>query len=103
MGVRDYLDKNQDLNRETFLNAVRRQLERIVPAKRQRQFTRSLYTFREAEPHRSPREFSSFAMLLRMEPRSFSLTAMTARCSTLRQFRSRGRWLQRWSACRSRA
>ncbi len=26
MGVRDYLDKNQDLNRETFLKAVRRQL-----------------------------------------------------------------------------
>src|SRR5580692_5127947 len=31
MGVRDYIDKNQDLNRETFLNAVRKQLERIIP------------------------------------------------------------------------
>src|SRR6516164_5537360 len=37
MGVRDYLDKNQDLDRDTFLNAVRRQLERIRPARRQRQ------------------------------------------------------------------
>jgi DNA-binding NarL/FixJ family response regulator len=48
MGVRDYLDKNQDLNRETFLNAVRRQLARIVPAKVQRQFSNSLLAFREA-------------------------------------------------------
>src|SRR3954465_7642724 len=47
MGVRDYLDKNQDLNRETFLKAVRRQLERIRPARRQRQFTRGLLQFRE--------------------------------------------------------
>src|SRR5947209_2054655 len=36
MGVRDYLDKNQDLDRETFLAAVRRQLDRIRPAKRER-------------------------------------------------------------------
>src|SRR5580692_1746842 len=48
MGVRDYLDKNQDLNRETFLAAVRRQLERIIPAKRQRQFINTLFAFREA-------------------------------------------------------
>ena len=48
MGVRDYLDKNQDLNRETFLDAVRKQLDRIVPAKRQRQFSNSLLAFREA-------------------------------------------------------
>src|SRR5262245_14611789 len=32
MGVRDYLDKNQDLNKETFLHAVRKQLEIIRPA-----------------------------------------------------------------------
>src|SRR5437868_10050642 len=31
MGVRDYLDKNQGLNRQSFLNAVRRQLARIRP------------------------------------------------------------------------
>jgi hypothetical protein len=48
MGVRDYLDKNQDLNRETFLAAVRRQIERILPAKRHRQFTRGLLQFRES-------------------------------------------------------
>ena len=48
IGVRDYLDKNQDLNRETFLKAVRRQLERIRPAKGQRRFHQSLVSFREA-------------------------------------------------------
>jgi ActR/RegA family two-component response regulator len=48
MGVRDYLDKNADLNRETFLAAVRRQLERIRPAKRQRELNKSLAAFREA-------------------------------------------------------
>jgi ActR/RegA family two-component response regulator len=48
MGVRDYLDKNADLNRETFLRAVNRQLERIRPAKRQRELNRSLAAFREA-------------------------------------------------------
>ena len=30
MGVRDYLDKNHDLNRGSFLQAVRRQLELIT-------------------------------------------------------------------------
>src|SRR5947207_7171672 len=29
-GVRDYLDKNQDLNRETFVAAVKRQLDKIT-------------------------------------------------------------------------
>jgi len=48
MGVRDYLDKNQDLNRETFLNAVRRQLALIRPAKRERLLHDSLVGFREA-------------------------------------------------------
>jgi ActR/RegA family two-component response regulator len=48
MGVRDYLDKNQDLSRESFLRAVRRQLEKIIPAKRQRAFHQSLAAFREA-------------------------------------------------------
>src|SRR5436305_6781353 len=37
MGVRDYLDKNQGLNRETFLAAVRKQLSKILPAKRHRE------------------------------------------------------------------
>src|SRR5690242_14207502 len=48
MGVRDYLDKNQDLSRETFLQAVRRQLEAIRPAKRARRLHASLVAFREA-------------------------------------------------------
>jgi ActR/RegA family two-component response regulator len=48
MGVRDYLDKNQDLDRDTFLKAVRRQLERIRPAKRERRLHQSLMAFREA-------------------------------------------------------
>lgn len=48
MGVRDYLDKNQDLNRDSFLNAVRRQLAYIRPAKRERRLHQSLVAFREA-------------------------------------------------------
>src|SRR5438270_2458937 len=48
MGVRDYLDKNQDLNRETFLKAVRRQLERVRPARRQKRLHAGLVAFREA-------------------------------------------------------
>jgi hypothetical protein len=48
MGVRDYLDKNQDLDQSTFLAAVRRQLDRIRPAKRERRLHHSLVAFREA-------------------------------------------------------
>src|SRR5690242_2341744 len=48
MGVRDYFDKNQDLDRETFLAAVRRQLARIRPAKRERRLHQTLVAFREA-------------------------------------------------------
>jgi ActR/RegA family two-component response regulator len=48
MGVRDYLDKNQDLNRDTFLAAVRKQLDRILPAKRHRELHASLAAFRSA-------------------------------------------------------
>src|SRR5262245_51016628 len=47
MGVRDYLDKNQDLDRATFLAAVKRQLDRIRPARRERRLHQSLVTFRE--------------------------------------------------------
>lgn len=46
MGVRDYLDKNQNLTRETFLASVRKQLHRIRPAKQQRAFNDSLARFR---------------------------------------------------------
>lgn len=48
MGVRDYLDKNQDLNRDTFLKAVRRQLDFIAPAKKQRRFQQGLGIFKQA-------------------------------------------------------
>jgi two-component system, NtrC family, nitrogen regulation response regulator NtrX len=48
VGVRDYLDKNHDLRRDSFLLAVRRQLERIRPVKRERQLHQSLKAFREA-------------------------------------------------------
>jgi DNA-binding response OmpR family regulator len=48
MGVRDYLDKNQDLDRDTFLAAVRRQLDRIRPARRERKLHQGLVAFREA-------------------------------------------------------
>jgi ActR/RegA family two-component response regulator len=48
MGVRDYLDKNQDLDRDAFLRAVTKQLERIRPAKRERRLHQSLVAFREA-------------------------------------------------------
>lgn len=48
MGVRDYLDKNQDLDRNTFLAAVRKQLDRIHPAKRERRLHQSLVAFRES-------------------------------------------------------
>lgn len=36
MGVRDYLDKNHELTRGTFVNAVKKQLALIRPAKQQR-------------------------------------------------------------------
>lgn len=48
MGVRDYLDKNQDLSRDTFLAAVKRQLDLIRPAKRARRLNHSLAAFRSA-------------------------------------------------------
>jgi ActR/RegA family two-component response regulator len=48
MGVRDYLDKNQNLDRTTFLKAVRRQLERIRPARRERRLHQQLVAFRGA-------------------------------------------------------
>ena len=48
IGVRDYLDKNQDLDRDAFLRSVNKQLERIRPAKRERKLHQSLARFREA-------------------------------------------------------
>src|SRR5438105_9867986 len=46
MGVRDYLDKNHDLTRDTFLHAVNRQLDQIRPAKRARRLHQVLAAFR---------------------------------------------------------
>jgi ActR/RegA family two-component response regulator len=48
MGVRDYLDKNADLTRETFLLAVRKQLDRIRPTKQQRELNLAATQFRAA-------------------------------------------------------
>lgn len=48
IGVRDYLDKNQDLNRTTFLKAVRNQLDRIRPARRERAIQQGLRDFHDA-------------------------------------------------------
>lgn len=48
MGVRDYLDKNHDLSKTTFLAAVRKQLDILRPAKRARRLHRSLADFRAA-------------------------------------------------------
>jgi DNA-binding response OmpR family regulator len=47
-GVRDYLDKNHELTRDKFLAAVRKQLDYIRPAKRERQLHQSLVAFRSA-------------------------------------------------------
>lgn len=48
MGVRDYLDKNQALDRDAFLAAIRRLLNQIRPARRQRLLHQGLVAFREA-------------------------------------------------------
>ena len=48
MGVRDYLDKSSDLNRETFVAAVKKQLDKIAPAKKQREWHTALASFRSS-------------------------------------------------------
>jgi DNA-binding NarL/FixJ family response regulator len=62
MGVRDYLDKNQDLDRATFLRAVRRQLDRIRPARRERRLHQTLMAFRSAVEKVLPLVQASAAM-----------------------------------------
>ncbi|MCS7167862.1 MAG: response regulator [Gemmatales bacterium] len=47
MGVRDYLDKDRDLRREILVGTVRRQLEQIRPAKRQREHLQRVQAFRQ--------------------------------------------------------
>lgn len=48
MGVRDYLDKNHDFNRESLTRSVIKQLDVIRPAKRVRQLHKQLVAFRGA-------------------------------------------------------
>ncbi len=48
MGVRDYLDKNKELDRDHFLTAVRRQLDALRPGKRDRQLFLILRQFQES-------------------------------------------------------
>jgi two-component system, NtrC family, nitrogen regulation response regulator NtrX len=62
MGVRDYLDKNQDLDRATFLRAVKRQLDRIRPARRERRLHQGLAAFRSAVEKVLPLVQASAAM-----------------------------------------
>jgi two-component system, NtrC family, nitrogen regulation response regulator NtrX len=62
MGVRDYFDKNQNLDRSTFLKAVRRQLDRIRPARRERQLHHGLVAFRSAVEKVLPLVRSAAAM-----------------------------------------
>jgi ActR/RegA family two-component response regulator len=48
MGVRDYLDKNREFQRDRFVAVVRQQLELLRPAKAQRRIHHGLLAFREA-------------------------------------------------------
>jgi ActR/RegA family two-component response regulator len=115
MGVRDYLDKNQDLDRESFLRAVHRQLERIRPAKRERHLHQSLVAFREAVQMVLPlvrsaaapgRETASFwyaiTMPIESRLRSAGRSRLTGRKWPERWPRSRVRWPERSPACRNR-
>jgi ActR/RegA family two-component response regulator len=48
MGVRDYLDKNHDFNRESLTKSVTKQLDIIRPAKRVRRLHQTLVAFKSA-------------------------------------------------------
>ncbi len=47
IGVRDYLDKSQDLTRDKFLEAVLKQLQKLRPQKNQRVFQKKLESFKD--------------------------------------------------------
>ena len=47
IGVRDYLDKSQDLTRDKFLEAVLKQLQKLRPQKTQRVFQKKLESFKD--------------------------------------------------------
>lgn len=55
LGVRDYLDKNHDLTKEFFLNAVHKQLEYLRPRKREREIYQQLSRFRSIVQEALPR------------------------------------------------
>lgn len=55
LGVRDYLDKNHELTRDRFLAAVRKQLDRIKPLKRERVIHQQLERFRAVVAEALPR------------------------------------------------
>jgi two-component system nitrogen regulation response regulator NtrX len=55
LGVRDYLDKSHDLTRDSFLAAVRKQLDRIAPLKRERLIHQQLDRFRNVVAEALPR------------------------------------------------
>lgn len=55
LGVRDYLDKNHDLTRDRFLAAVRKQLDRIRPLKRERLIHQQMERFRSVVAEALPR------------------------------------------------
>ena len=48
MGVRDYLDKNSDFNRDTLTRAVRKQVDILRPAKQMRRLHQTLVAFQSA-------------------------------------------------------
>lgn len=55
LGVRDYLDKNHELNRERFLTAVRKQLDWMRPLKRERLIHQQMQRFRAVVAEALPR------------------------------------------------
>lgn len=55
LGVRDYLDKSHELNRDRFLASVRKQLDRIRPLKRERLIHQQLDRFRSVVREALPR------------------------------------------------
>lgn len=67
LGVRDYFDKSQDFSRQALTQAVRRQLDRLRPQKRERQVRAGLERFRDQVTEAS-RSFAAAAALEQGEP-----------------------------------
>ncbi|WP_162658079.1 response regulator [Tuwongella immobilis] len=62
MGVRDYLDKNQEFTEIKLLDAVRKQLNSIRPIKQRNEFQRRVVAFRDAVQQILPLVQSTSAM-----------------------------------------